>query len=412
MTDKRSESERPSARPPLPSIAPPTDDIDSEWGADEIPAAPRAPQVAAPTPVAPAPISTSRASEPPRPSTPAAAPRPASSVPPAPRPSSPAPSAAPAPYNPLRKQTLLGIAPVIPPRSEPPPRDEVARSEPPRAETAPPTPPQAASAPASTPPPAENPLRKRTLLGIAPVVPPPPNDAASSDAPVTRDVARASNPPAPSTSTPSTSAPELSPSTRAPAVAVSPDDDDLPQLRSRRSRWLLPLAAAALLGVAYFALERLDRAPEQQAAIAPAPAPKPPAAAPTAEPGKPSPQATPSSASTPGDADEASAPAAGDSAITNGAPAASAAAATDESSGAVKSVSISSDPPGARMYRKGKEVGRTPFVLEIPEGQRRSFELDLPGFVTRKVVIDGSESEVRIGLRPDSGASTGASPRK
>jgi hypothetical protein len=53
------------------------------------------------------------------------------------------------------------------------------------------------------------------------------------------------------------------------------------------------------------------------------------------------------------------------------------------------------------MFWKGKEVGTTPFVLELPAGQRRSFELGKPGFVTRKVVIDGTKSELTIGLKPE-----------
>jgi hypothetical protein len=53
------------------------------------------------------------------------------------------------------------------------------------------------------------------------------------------------------------------------------------------------------------------------------------------------------------------------------------------------------------MFWKGKEVGTTPFVLEIPSGTRRSYEMGLPGHVTRKVVIDGSKSEIKVGLRPE-----------
>jgi hypothetical protein len=46
-------------------------------------------------------------------------------------------------------------------------------------------------------------------------------------------------------------------------------------------------------------------------------------------------------------------------------------------------------------------VGVTPFVLEIPKGERRSYELGAPGYRTRKVIIDGTEPEIRIGLRPE-----------
>jgi hypothetical protein len=38
--------------------------------------------------------------------------------------------------------------------------------------------------------------------------------------------------------------------------------------------------------------------------------------------------------------------------------------------------------------------------------------LGLPGYTTRKVVIDGSKTEITIGLRPDPNVPSGASPRK
>jgi hypothetical protein len=64
-------------------------------------------------------------------------------------------------------------------------------------------------------------------------------------------------------------------------------------------------------------------------------------------------------------------------------------------------VTLVTDPPGARLFWRGKEVGTTPFVVEIAAGERRAFELGRPGYVTRKVVIDGSQSEVTIGMRPE-----------
>jgi hypothetical protein len=75
-------------------------------------------------------------------------------------------------------------------------------------------------------------------------------------------------------------------------------------------------------------------------------------------------------------------------------------------------VNITSDPPGARMFWKGKEMGTTPFVLELPTGQRRSYELGKPGFTTRKVVVDGSKTDLKIGLGAESLTPSGASYRK
>jgi hypothetical protein len=64
-------------------------------------------------------------------------------------------------------------------------------------------------------------------------------------------------------------------------------------------------------------------------------------------------------------------------------------------------VLLKSTPPKARFFRFGKQVGVAPFVLELPVGQRRSYEVGLPGHVTRKVVIDGSKPEITVGLRSE-----------
>jgi hypothetical protein len=64
------------------------------------------------------------------------------------------------------------------------------------------------------------------------------------------------------------------------------------------------------------------------------------------------------------------------------------------------------------MFWRGKEVGTTPFTLELKPGEKHSYEMGLPGYVTRKVVVDGSKSEISIGMKPESGAATGARPRK
>lgn len=442
MNDKRSDSTLPSARPPMPSIAPPTDDIDSEWGAEELPAPAKVPQAVA-VPVA-------------QPSSPPAASA-SPSYPPAPEPP-PARASAPAPAtatplvaasNPLRKQTLLGIAPVIPQQRSEPPAPAKPASEPPRpsASSVPPRPSQPTAT--STPLMAENPLRKQTLLGMAPVIPPrseppaaevkpsePPVAAAvpaapaesepakqpdaqpsiaaieaaqaaavaavSSDAPITRDV-KSSRPPAPRVE---------------PSVSIG--DHDLPELKPRRSRWVYLLAAAAVLGGGVFLLRQMDRAPqpldESLARPIRAVDDKVAAAAPKAEapddtdsepnPSEPT-EPDPLKAKAPTDAPAATpsaAPAAAAAATTpSAAPAAPSAApvTADAPTGELKNITVASDPPGARMFHRGKEVGTTPFTLEIPAGERRSYELGKPGFVTRKVVIDGSKPEIKLGLRPE-----------
>jgi hypothetical protein len=35
-------------------------------------------------------------------------------------------------------------------------------------------------------------------------------------------------------------------------------------------------------------------------------------------------------------------------------------------------------------------------IVELAPGEKRAFEVDLPGYVSRKVVVDGSRSEVVV----------------
>jgi hypothetical protein len=58
-------------------------------------------------------------------------------------------------------------------------------------------------------------------------------------------------------------------------------------------------------------------------------------------------------------------------------------------------------PEGARIVQKGKEVGRSPFTLELPRGERRVFEIVYKGYVPRRVVVDGTRSEISFGLKPE-----------
>jgi hypothetical protein len=62
-------------------------------------------------------------------------------------------------------------------------------------------------------------------------------------------------------------------------------------------------------------------------------------------------------------------------------------------------VTVKSKPAKVRFFHFGKQVGVTPFVLEFKPGERHAYEAGLPGYGTRKVVIDGSKPEITIGLR-------------
>jgi hypothetical protein len=334
--------------------------------------------------------------------------------------------------------------------------------------------------PAATPsqPPAtaasDNPLRKQTLLGIAPVLPQQPKAAASEPEPPS---ASASAPEEPAPFEPAGSVPSLQTpalvATDAPTTSDLPSEpepvakserakserakserakseravlsishDDLLPLKRSRPRWVLPASAAAVIALGVLGLRSLDRAPEPVPAELAHPhtpgkaaAGKALGAAPRSDddgdddddddPG-PHTGSDDSPDPTPPDPDPlkgkaAAAPAAAAAAPlvpsarapSSAAPAATAApSAAPAAVGDAVRINVESDPPGARLFWKGKEVGTTPFVLELQPGEKHAYELGLPGYTTRKVVIDGSKTEISIGLRPDPNAPTGANARK
>jgi hypothetical protein len=203
--------------------------------------------------------------------------------------------------------------------------------------------------------------------------------------------------------------------------AFSSIDADVAQLQPKRSRWLLPLVAAAAIGLGVVGLRQLDTPP---VAIVPAPAAAPVAAKPAPAP-EPEKAIEPSTAA-PAPSEPAAAPVA--TAPVAAAPAAEAAPDTKPGetqpspspstepvappSGELRRIAVTSDPPGARLFWRGKEDGTTPFTLELQADEKHAYELGLPGYVTRKVVIDGRQSEINIGLRPQAGPFTGANSRK
>jgi hypothetical protein len=68
-------------------------------------------------------------------------------------------------------------------------------------------------------------------------------------------------------------------------------------------------------------------------------------------------------------------------------------------------VTVHLTPPDARLFHKGKSVGKSPVRIELAAGEKkRSFEVGRPGFVTRRLVVDGSQAVVWIGLRPETAA--------
>ena len=57
-------------------------------------------------------------------------------------------------------------------------------------------------------------------------------------------------------------------------------------------------------------------------------------------------------------------------------------------------------PEGARVYYRGKEVGRSPFTLELPRGETRAYEVGHPGYMTRRLVVDGNEPVISLSMAP------------
>ena len=336
--------------------------------------------------------------------------------------------------NPLRKQTLLGIAPVIPQQAE-------AASEAPAAEAsaeAPTTEAAAVEASKAEAAPAAEAARAVEAPSVSSIVTP---AAVATDAPTTTDV---QEPPAPAKK-PRSEVARKEPARVAPA-ALSSSHDDLPELKAKRPRWLLPVGVAAVLGLGVVGLRKLDRAPAPvpaelgqpvnakkkaaDAAAAAAAAPKSedddddgngpntgPDSQPDPRPTEPEPLADKAKAQA-ADAKAAATEGAKGSGADDVKPAAAPASAAPSAAtapaeaGSIIRINIESDPPGARMFWKGKEQGTTPFVLEFRAGERHAYEMGLPGYMTRKVVIDGSKTEISIGLRPDPNAPPGAKPRK
>jgi len=67
----------------------------------------------------------------------------------------------------------------------------------------------------------------------------------------------------------------------------------------------------------------------------------------------------------------------------------------------VNKITVQAKPAGAKFLVAGKEVAETVLNLELPVGQKRTFEVILEGYATRKLVVDGSKSEMLIVMMPE-----------
>ena len=62
------------------------------------------------------------------------------------------------------------------------------------------------------------------------------------------------------------------------------------------------------------------------------------------------------------------------------------------------SVLIKSKPRSARVYKRAKEIGRTPLIIQIGRGEHRIFEVGLNLGATRRISLDGEKSEIIVTL--------------
>ena len=409
---------RPTSDAPavLPSTPPSTDEIDTDWGADdstdwseddasEVTRVMLQPMRLAPTPAAAiaseAPTSPTASAMPPElagelPTSPIASERPPElSAPEAEAEAEPEPKRDGGPRAMrARSQTLIGLPAPKPPaplaadftplpedkrESTPPPMPSAAFSPAPaRAPSAPP--PAPIAAPSRPPPPVAAPSTPPPPIA-APSRPPPPMAA-----PSTPPVATSSAPP------PRSSLPAPRVVSTPPAAVAEPAN------QSGFGRWLLLLAAGLILvSVLGYRVLRKNRAALAEAEVAASP-PEPATATQAATIADPPPLAPATSAAEPAPAASAAEPAPAVSAA-EPTPSPAASAAVEAASAAnIRRVTVKSQPPKARFFHFGKPVGTAPFVLELKPGERHAYEAGLPGYGTRKVVIDGTKPEITVGL--------------
>jgi hypothetical protein len=136
-------------------------------------------------------------------------------------------------------------------------------------------------------------------------------------------------------------------------------------------------------------------APGAAAASAPTEAAPADSVAPSAAAPEPN-AATPPSSAAPSEPAGSAAPS--EPAPTAAAPSPSATSAAAEGT---RTVVVKTSPAGARLFRKGKSVGASPVTIELEPGEKRSYEVGMPGWVTRRLVVDGTKPEIFIGLKPE-----------
>jgi hypothetical protein len=66
-------------------------------------------------------------------------------------------------------------------------------------------------------------------------------------------------------------------------------------------------------------------------------------------------------------------------------------------------VLVKSNPSKVRVWKNGKEIGRTPLVIQIGRGEHRIFEVGTPAFGVRRLSINGDKTEITVNLAVPAG---------
>jgi hypothetical protein len=64
----------------------------------------------------------------------------------------------------------------------------------------------------------------------------------------------------------------------------------------------------------------------------------------------------------------------------------------------MRTVTLEVVPPDAKVFARGLMRKGPPFVFELRPGARLVVEVVRPGYVARRVVLDGNKSELAVGL--------------
>ncbi len=61
-------------------------------------------------------------------------------------------------------------------------------------------------------------------------------------------------------------------------------------------------------------------------------------------------------------------------------------------------VLVKSRPTGAKVYRRGKEIGKTPLTIQIGRGEHRIFEVGWASSGSKRISVDGEKPEITVNL--------------